>query len=210
MSPSPEVDLSSHELDFLNADSELEAASISLGFEHLAVPKDIDTSHNHRGVSPPLESDEREFTQTASSMQQRKESEQAELQRQESEKAMKMDVDDGAAPGIVVHDSEPDAIVLAEETQERADQRNREAADALFGQAHPLLPVATFSSPMLRAEQTPLRAISPLPKRSFASFAADPTSVDGKGVDSFEVWDELQSPESVELDELDDLLGDYN
>lgn len=202
MSPSPEVDLSSPELDFLQESSD-PASAQDLG----GVTTDVDTSHNHRGVTPPLESDEREFTETASSMQLRKASEQAELQRQESEKAMQMSVD---APDVIIHESEPSAMSHFEETQERADQRNREAADALFGQAHHLLPVVTLSSPMMRSvELAPLRAISPLPKRTFATYEAESMSIDSFD-SSLEVWDELQSPETVELDELDNLLGDLN
>lgn len=208
MSPSPEVDLSSHELEFLVEPSGSDHPSAHPGFDRDGiVAKSMDTSHNYRGVTPPLESDEREFTQTASSisisMQQRKDSEQAELQRQEEEKVKQIG---GDAPEVVIH--EAGIAPLGEETQERADQRNREVADALFGQTHHLLDMATFGSPLLRAEQAPIRAISPLPKRTFASYEVDDMSVDGLG-DSFEVWDELQSPENVELDELDNLLGDY-
>jgi len=203
MSPSPEVDLSSPELDFLQEPSDSDPASAQdLG----VVSTDVDISHNHRGATPPLESDEREFTETASSMQLRKASEQAELQRQGSQRAMQMSI---AVPDVMVQ--EPSAIPHSEETQERADQHNREAADALFGQTHHLLPVAAFgSSPMMRSvELAPIRAVSPLPKRTFASYEAESMSTDSFD-DTFEVWDELQSPENVELDELDNLLGDLN
>lgn len=65
LSPSPEVDLSSPEFD----DEDMSvpgSATASFGSRRPA------NSRNHRASSPPLEKDEKEFTQTARGMQKRK------------------------------------------------------------------------------------------------------------------------------------------
>lgn len=72
LSPSPEVDLSTPEFD----DNDMVTPPTPTGSfngrtEHM--------SRNHRAVSPPLEKDEKEFTQTARGMQKRKLSGEVEM-----------------------------------------------------------------------------------------------------------------------------------
>ncbi|PKS07837.1 hypothetical protein jhhlp_006445 [Lomentospora prolificans] len=68
MSPSPEVDLSSPEFD--DMDEDLDSQATSLGSSRASLI--IDRERRSRGASPPLERDEREFTQTANGLQKRK------------------------------------------------------------------------------------------------------------------------------------------
>ncbi|KAK3349959.1 hypothetical protein B0T25DRAFT_253838 [Lasiosphaeria hispida] len=79
LSPSPEVDLSSPEFDDMDDDIAMPTTPIgSLSLRHF--PGMSNGHHhfsskpmrNHRGASPPLEKDEKEFTQTADGLQKRK------------------------------------------------------------------------------------------------------------------------------------------
>ncbi|EOO03683.1 hypothetical protein UCRPA7_733 [Phaeoacremonium minimum UCRPA7] len=71
LSPSPEVDLSSPEFD--DMDDDIPMPSTPIGSLTSRQPQ-ISTfmAHNQRGASPPLEKDEKEFTQTADGLQKRK------------------------------------------------------------------------------------------------------------------------------------------
>ncbi|KAH0440234.1 mucin [Colletotrichum camelliae] len=66
LSPSPEVDLSSPEFD--DADDDFAMPSTPVG----SLPTSLRYARSHRSASPPLEKDEREFTQTADVLQKRK------------------------------------------------------------------------------------------------------------------------------------------
>ena len=66
LSPSPEVDLSSPELD--DGDDDIAMPSTPIG----SLPAHSTFIRGHRSTSPPLEKDEREFTQTADGLQKRK------------------------------------------------------------------------------------------------------------------------------------------
>lgn len=71
LSPSPEVDLSSPELDDLDDDVPMPGTPIgSFSGRHTSVL--VIAAQNHRAASPPLEKDEKEFTQTADGLQKRK------------------------------------------------------------------------------------------------------------------------------------------
>ncbi|KFX90075.1 hypothetical protein O988_08353 [Pseudogymnoascus sp. VKM F-3808] len=74
LSPSPEVDLSSPELDDVGSDSNGSVAppTPSGSFSgRLTSTSNAGVGRNHRAASPPLEKDEKEFTQTARGMQRR-------------------------------------------------------------------------------------------------------------------------------------------
>jgi hypothetical protein len=166
MSPSPELDLSFDDC----ADP----------FSHQPHPPTTpNVAHNRRAASPPLEREEREFTQMASTLQQRK--------RQATE-----DAADQSKP-------EPmeDVIVQeAEETEESAARKNSEMAAALFGQMgrmSDIQPSSPFMRPHLEIE---------LP----------PSGLRGSIKTSVEEGEwgwSMKSPETVELEELDDLFGGY-
>jgi hypothetical protein len=74
LSPSPEVDLSSPEFDDMDDDFAMPSTPIgSLSLRGFAGPRrHAPSRHHHRGASPPLEKDEKEFTQTADGLQKRK------------------------------------------------------------------------------------------------------------------------------------------
>lgn len=78
LSPSPEIDLSSPEFEEDEADLTVRGSSSSRtpdsGF---TVHRQHRLAHNHRAASPPLEGDEKEFTQTASSVRERASEEKA-------------------------------------------------------------------------------------------------------------------------------------
>jgi hypothetical protein len=80
LSPSPEVDLSSPEFDDMDDDIPMPSTpigSLSLrGFAahtaHMHALRTSSGARHHRTTSPPLEKDEKEFTQTADGLQKRK------------------------------------------------------------------------------------------------------------------------------------------
>ncbi|KAH7139502.1 hypothetical protein B0J11DRAFT_45278 [Dendryphion nanum] len=179
MSPSPELDLSSPEFE--------DGADPFSNQSH--PPTSINIAHNRRAQSPPLERDEREFTQTASSLQQRRMSQEAERKRAASTTAT-------PAVDVVMEDA---VVHTTEETEESAALKNSESAAMLFGH------VATFqndlapSSPMLKP--TLVIEMPPPP------FKLGNVKMEREDPDLS--WADLKSPEHIELDELEDLLGGY-
>ncbi|KAH7380065.1 hypothetical protein BKA66DRAFT_419980 [Pyrenochaeta sp. MPI-SDFR-AT-0127] len=180
MSPSPELDLSdydSHDSDPFSNQSH--------------PPTTANIAHNRRAQSPPLEKDEREFTQTASSLQQRRKSQEAERQRSTSASA------EPTQNADVTMDEVSQSV---EETEESAAQKNSEAAAALFGQmghASEFRPMFAPSSPALK----PILNIE-MPPPLFKAVEVK------LGADVDDDWN-MKSPETIELDELDDLFGEY-
>ncbi|KAI4626277.1 uncharacterized protein J4E87_004778 [Alternaria ethzedia] len=178
MSPSPELDLSdydSHDSDPFSKQSHL--------------PTTANISHNRRAQSPPLEKDEREFTQTASFLQQRRMSQEAERERSASasaEPTQKSDV------------KMEEVAVSVEETVESAAQKDSEAAAALFGQMDQLMTFQSALSPSSPALKPVLHIEMPPPslKRKSIKLELDDDWI-------------MKSPELIDLDELDDLFGGY-
>lgn len=139
MSPSPELDFYSPILD--DTDSHISHHAFPSLLAH-APSHERSKTLPHGRTSPPLERDEREFTQTASSLQQRRRSETKELEAKDVPK-----------PTIEASD-EP--MIQADESEESAALRNKEAAEQLFGHAdrHLTLQKAMYmeSSPMLKPQ----------------------------------------------------------
>jgi hypothetical protein len=161
LSPSPEVDLSSPEFD----DGDITTPPTPTG----SFSGRIKPVRNHRASSPPLEKDEKEFTQTALGMQTRK---------------LSKDVQMSGVPSEV----------------EENTTRNMDS-DGLFGDGRNLnAPSAAVfvSSPAMK----PSLSLNTL-KRNFE----ESTDIWGR-IDGAMEWD-MRSPESIELDELDDLLDDF-
>jgi len=200
LSPSPEIDLSTPELDD-HADDDVApptpagsfSGRSSLARDGTNPLNEVRLVHNHRAASPPLEGDEREFTQTASSM-----------------RARGMSLDDSIRPsteGQEHVDSDGPSAAL-EETAEMTEQRNKETAAALFGHAHAThdIDAMDLSSPVAR--HTQLQIVTETRKIDMMETdMKEPVSVledSGFGTS----WD-MRSPENVELDELDDLLGGF-
>ena len=199
LSPSPEVDLSNHEFDGAAPDSEVDfvtpptPGSSFSGRSSLArdgssgSSPDTVLSHNHRAASPPLEGDEKEFTQTASSVRMR---------------GMSLD-DPSVRPTIEI----ASAPQVGEDEESKA-KANLEAAEALFGTHHPReLGVATLSSPQVGPlhtvveERTEVRT----PRGEDVVMQDSCTSVLGdSGVGL--TWD-TREPEDIQIEDLDDLFG---
>lgn len=183
MSPSPELDLSDYDENSVDPFS-----------NQTHPPTTVNIANNRRAQSPPLEKDEREFTQTASSLQQRRRSQEAERERERSASAS------ASAESTQGNDVVMEEVHMSiEETEESAARKNSEIAVALFGQidASATFP-STFapSSPALK----PLLHIE-MPPPSYKPQAA---KLDLEDLD----WT-MKSPETIELDELDMLFGEY-
>ena len=209
LSPSPEVDLSSHDIDndtTNGQDVEYHPPSVLSSFgSRTSITRDGSNhstpdgllSHPQRTASPPLEGDEKEFTQTASSVRMR---------------GMSLD-DPSARPKIEVT-SLPN--FTTEESEEEKAQRNREAAEALFGSHHPqlLTAVAPGSSPLVRpmqlpAQETPARKVKlaeseDVVMQESADEGASFSILGGPGVGL--TWD-TREPEDIQIEDLDDLFG---
>lgn len=176
MSPSPELDLSDYDS---NASDPFSNQSHP--------PTTANIANNRRAQSPPLEKDEREFTQTASSLQQRRRS-------QEAERSARASAESTPQKDVVMDD----VCQSVEETEESAARKNSEAAAALFGHldhlAHSPASVA-LSSPAVRSS-LPMDMPPPSLKRKQPRFEMDEDD-----------W-AMNSPESIDVDELDDLFDD--
>jgi hypothetical protein len=178
MSPSPELDLS---------DYDSHASDPFSNQSH--PPTTANISHNRRAQSPPLEKDEREFTQTASFLQQRRMSQEAERERSAS------------ISGEPIQSSDvkmEEVAVSVEETVESAARKDSEAAAALFGHMDHLMSFHTALSPSSPALKPTLHIEMPPPslKRKELKLEFDDDWI-------------MKSPELIDLDELDDLFGGY-
>lgn len=150
---------------------------------------------------PPLEHDEREFSQTAGAMRQRKESEQVESRRPSRLPSNDPEEQNGSGSDSY-HDHQPFPQIHEEPEamDEDAQENSYNAAAMLFGHQHH----HTFSvSPMLRPQQGGAGlSLSTTPRKHAQTYTApDATSIFA--------WSDLKSPENVELAELDDLLCGY-
>ncbi|KAH7077716.1 hypothetical protein BKA63DRAFT_270710 [Paraphoma chrysanthemicola] len=179
MSPSPELDLSDYD-----------ESSVDPFSSQAHPPTTANIAHNRRAQSPPLEKDEREFTQTASFLQQRRRSQEAERQRSASASAEPTQRSDVIMEEV--HQS-------VEETEESAARKNSEIAVALFGHmdataAFPttFAPGSPALKPLLHIEMPP-----PAHKPQLLKFDADDLD-----------W-AMKSPETIDLDELDEIFGGY-
>ena len=208
LSPSPEIDLSTPELDNMAPGREdnfptpmTPGGSSFSGRSSLArdgsnggSSENINLVHNHRAASPPLEGDEKEFTQTASSMRMRGMSLDDLNIRQSNE--------------VEITVFEDLSEMQVEETEEEKAKHNREAAAALFGGHHQHAQetaTGVMSSPMVK----------PINETILGDARKAEGEVEMEGSDSIlgtqglgSSW-EIQKPESVDLDELDDLLGEF-
>lgn len=205
-SPSPEIDLSVPELDAMTQTEDdfhypaTPAGSTPSSRSSLArdgssgsTSEDRGLSHSHRAKSPPLDGDEKEFTQTASNMRMRGMSfdDQSVRQSTEAESNIPATVDE-----MHLH-----------ETEEEVAHRNQEDGAALFG-GHPQpqgIGSAMMSSPYVK----PVHMRNSM-ERTTQSVSSDvvmkePITILGdQGYD----W-EMREPESIRLEELDDLLGGF-
>ena len=198
MSPSPEIDFSEDldvavpgvEGDFVTPPTP--AGSCFSGRSSLArdgsngSSSDNALSHNHKAASPPLEGDEKEFTQTASNMRMRG-----------------ISLDD---PRIRPSTEDSSEVVL-EETEEEKAKRNREAAEALFGGHHgqdSSLMIA--SSPLMKAIQPTLIEKESKQGGQDVEMKESISILGDSGVGL--TWDTREA-EDIQLEDLDDLFGAF-
>lgn len=179
MSPSPELDLSDYDENSVDPFS-------NQGHP----PTTANITNNRRAQSPPLEKDEREFTQTASFLQQRRRSQEAEHRRSASASMEPIQKSD------VIMEEVHNTI---EETEESAARKNSEIAVALFGQLEAASAFVASLAPNSPALKPVLHIEMPPPAYKPQSVKFDLDDLD---------WT-MKSPETIELHELDDLFGEY-
>ena len=184
-SPSPDLDLSLHGVD-------------------IGQPEQADTedyrANRMRTQSPPLEHDEREFSQAVSSMQARKQSDQLQASA---------GVTEDSFPSSGMHgDSDFFSYTYSmdNETADHNVHRHHDNDAALFGGAHahllsaPHLDGTIFSSPLMRPMNSPV----------IKAKDATGLSINTPTRKAFDLnWGDMRSPEAVGLHELDKMLGDF-
>ena len=219
LSPSPEVDLSSPELD---DDSQEHPETPGGRFSgRNSVTRDSrasSMSQHQRAASPQLEREERDFKQTASQLH-----EQAQLRRNSTSKDVEMGPVDTTAGG------EPDTAsvtISIEDTEASVALKDSDDAAALFGSAdHLKLPSAPhtmdFSSPVIQPQnglKIETGLISPVKQERRDEPVVDPMPLDFAGSpgqgdfalpDTAFGWDHLLSPENIEVSELEDMFDAY-
>ena len=196
LSPSPEVDLSMHDLVSSSQDPNPEFVSpgtpggsfsgrSSLARDGSTVSSsEAGMSHNHRAASPPLEGDEKEFTQTASNVRMRG-----------------MSLDDHA----IRPTTEGLSDMVIEESEEDKVRKNREAAEALFGPHHPPAMMNLMSSPLVKPMLPTVSEVETKKEREDVSMKEAVTIM---GNQSGLTWD-TREPEDVRIEDLDDLFMEY-
>lgn len=255
LSPSPEIDLSSPEFeehDTFNA-RHTSGAHVNHSNSHRL-------SHNHRAASPPLEGDEREFTQTASSLRERASEEKA--SRQSSLAALSIPVDESQEAQVVRFPGSPmDEDLLTTSISEQSQyedyfshggSRDQEqdpddaAVATLFGTSpSPSLTsvASSLSSGTTALSEAELADVPHALDSVSGAYTSDParplttiTTTEPSLKRSFDVvetgfptksvtdlklsqtfdfemvidsWADLRSPETVEVDELDAMFGDF-
>ena len=209
LSPSPEVDLSSPELDEDDGTAPSPRGSFSgrssMTREH--PPTSTNLAHNRRAVSPQLEREERDFKHTANLLHEQARA----LRRKSAEEDVKMENQDTVAGA----EQDAGSIAMSVELEE-SEESAAEAAAELFQQAEhlkPILQAMEFSSPVLHGLDGLSGAVnghgSP-GKHAQMDQRSDAMSLDLSN-QSFELpdafaWDSLQSPENIQLSELDDMF----
>ena len=208
LSPSPEIDLSAPELDSMgpgvdddfnpptSAGSSFSSrSSLARDGSSGSSSETINLAHNHRGASPPLEGDEREFTQTASSVRMRG------ISLGDSSIRLSKEAE-------TINANESNTMDL-EETEEEKVERNNEAAAALFGGEHQ----QPVQEGLLRLMSSPM--MNPISGSLGNEIRKEVVDVEMEAVISVlgdqglgSTWN-IKKPENVDLDELDDLFGDF-
>lgn len=187
LSPSPEIDLSSPELD---DDLPMGPPTPGESFSgRSSLTRDGTVEHRmpqNRAPTPPLEADEKGFTETATAVRARGMS--------LHEPPVKLSIETG----------QNRTEELVEETPEVTRRKDQEVSYELFGQTHPAIGVSGQrilpSSPMLQPRLAPAEEIATT-KNDHIGQQEDVEMGEGS-------WD-LDSPENVELDELDGLFSGF-
>ena len=213
LSPSPEVDLSSPELEDDAVQAPPTPGAPFSGRSSVARERSASASnlaHNRRAASPQLEHEERDFKQTASALH-----EQAQQRRNSelSQQDVNMEEEDAT---VGAEQDAADASVSVEESEESAALKNSEAAAALFGHLDHLKPMeqptGLFSSPVIEP-QNGLQEDTTASKLVSHDEPMEAMTLDlshqQKDLATLADWDILQSPENVDVAELDDMFDAY-
>lgn len=191
LSPSPEVDLSSPDLD---EDHQMGPPTPGESFSgRSSLNPDGTNVENrpppNRAPSPPLEADEKGFTETATAVRARGMS----MNESTIHTSIEVTMDQGNRPQMEV----------IEETAEMTHRRDQELGYELFGHAHGTLTVPNhptlLSSPMMVAKDDHAANV-----KKVTALVTD------IGLQDVEMtsW-ELRCPENVELDELDGMFSGF-
>ena len=217
MSPSPEVDLSSPELDQENIEHPPTPGGGPFSSRN-SIARDSRSSslsQHRRGASPQLEHEERDFKQTASQLY-----EQAQLRRNSQQHDVNMDQTD-AKMGAEQDDS--NVSMSIEDAEASVAMKASDDLAALFGNVESISLPAThsmteFSSPVIKPQTALMVGIeqntSPR-KTERHDERMDYMTLDISQTHAFALpdtaiyWDNLQSPENIELAELDDMFDAY-
>ena len=172
----------------------------SLSFSEPLEHQDLYGSAYQQAASPPLEHEEREFEQTVSDMATRKASEQAATPGSNPDPSYMQTADQNAPAGFF--DLE-DAVVTAqavggqeEESEETRQKKNHEAASSLFGLSVDTGSHLGLTSSPIMPPSTAAKNIPPATSRLCFG-----------GNDDDSAWNDLKSPDCVDMSELDDLLS---
>lgn len=201
-SPSPEIDLSAPDLDVEEDVGSPITPGGSFSVHKGSVLRDaatatVDVAHNRRAASPPLERDEREFEQTASSLQKRKHFSQPERARQDYED------DDG-----VNIDSAP-AVQPVDDSDESATMRSSQAAVELFGPGTNM--AFDLASPVLRPQSQKRYSVGgdEMEGVELERSAAEAVQGHDHAIEANWQWAESRQPELIGVEELDEMFGGY-
>ncbi|RKU44851.1 hypothetical protein DL546_005713 [Coniochaeta pulveracea] len=191
LSPSPEVDLSSPEFDDVDDDAAMPDTPIGSftmrgGYNYFtngpgAKAANGSARHHHnRATSPPLEKDEKEFTQTADGLQKRK------------------------LRGELLSSG------TAEQTnaQPEPDFGSRDDSGLFGGDKTPFMSAGSLNIPNTAAKES-FALTSPAMRPSVLPINFNRKDTDVDAWAKLDVLDWNRSPETIELEELDFLLNDY-
>ena len=200
MSPSPEVDLSSPELDDDSVDDAESPPTPGGSFSarsSLARDGPNATSgrlRHNRAPSPPLEADEKGFTEMANLV-----------------RARAMSLNDGVVHPSTETDGQP-PVEHTSETAEQTRRRDQELGLELFGQGnatmHVVLPSNITSSPMI-APQKLTTHIEVKKEHQLTTTTTTIFDIDFKDIEMANNSWEMRSPEDIEIGELDGLFSDF-
>lgn len=212
LSPSPEVDLSSPELDEDHGDAPPTPGGSYSGRNSMS-REPTTYSHPRRAASPPLENEERDFKQTASALY-----EEAQKRRNSQHSQQDVVMDRDASAGAEVDSQSVTMSIEGTETEESAALKNSEAAVALFAAEHLKMPTShnmDFSSPLLQP-QNGLRIETISQGKDGEHGVVEQREIllgdEEHHIDLPEAafaWESLQSPENIEMDELEDMFDAY-
>ena len=211
LSPSPEVDLTSPELDEESAQEPPTPGAPFSGRNSVARERSASASNlsqNRRGASPQLENEERDFKQTATALY-----EQAQRRNSQPDQP-DVGMEQAADTSAGAEQDTASVTMSIEESEESAALKNSEAAAALFGHAEHLKPMEgqmeLFSSPVIQPQNVlQIDPVASKVERRDEAMEHMVLDTHPKDVVTMADWDTLQSPENVDVSELEDMFDAY-